>query len=101
MDRTLFESNSKSRFRLVGLLEGTSFLLLLFIAMPLKYIWDWPLAVKYVGWAHGVLFIAYGITLVTAAVQREWSLGKVFLAGVMSLIPFGPFYLEGKVKNWP
>lgn len=45
--------------RLVGFLEGLSFLLLVFIAMPMKYIWDQPLLVKYVGMGHGVLFIVF------------------------------------------
>lgn len=100
MDRTLFEPNAKSRFRLVGILEGTSFLLLVFIAMPLKYIWDWPLAVKYVGWAHGLLFIVYGITLIQATIKLGWSFGRFMLAGVASLLPFGPFVLDKKVKEW-
>jgi integral membrane protein len=47
------------RFRMIGIAEGISFLVLLIIAMPLKYFYNQPLAVKYVGWAHGALFVAY------------------------------------------
>ena len=90
----------KRVFKYVSILEGLSFLLLLFIAMPLKYIWDWPLAVKYVGWAHGLLFIVYGITLINATIQLGWSFGRFMLAGVASLLPFGPFVLDKKVKDW-
>ena len=49
--------------RVVGLLEGLSFLLLLFIAMPMKYMFDNPVLVKYVGMGHGVLFILFLIVL--------------------------------------
>lgn len=100
MDKTLLQANARDRFRLVGILEGISYLLLLFIAMPLKYFLEMPLAVKYTGWAHGVLFIAYGITLLTAAVQLGWSFKKVVIAGLASLVPFGPFILDKKVRNW-
>jgi len=100
MDRTLLQHNPRDRFRLVGILEGLSYLILLFIAMPLKYFLEMPLAVKYVGWAHGALFVAYCITLLAAAVQLGWSFKKVIIAGLASLIPFGPFLIDRKVKNW-
>ena len=49
--------------RLVGLLEGISFLLLLFIAMPVKYMMDNPILVKYIGMGHGVLFVLFLVVL--------------------------------------
>ncbi len=100
MDKTLLQPNPRDRFRLVGILEGISYLLLLFIAMPMKYALDMPLAVKYTGWAHGVLFVAYGFTLLIAAVQLGWSFKKVILAGFASLVPFGPFWLDKRVRKW-
>lgn len=100
MIKTLLQPNPKDRFRLVSILEGISYLLLLFIAMPLKYIWDMPLAVKYVGWAHGTLFIAYMITLLVAAVKLGWSFKNVVIAGLASLLPFGPFVLDRHVEKW-
>ena len=51
------------RFKWISLIEGLSFLILLGIAMPLKYMFDQPLAVTYVGWAHGILFILYIYTV--------------------------------------
>lgn len=100
MDQTLLQPNARDRFRLIGILEGISFLVLLLVAMPLKYIWEWPLAVKYVGWAHGVLFIAYGVALLNAAIKLSWSWKKVVVAGLASLFPGGPFILDPRVKNW-
>ena len=88
-----------SRFRLIGILEGISYLVLLGIAMPLKYWAGWPLAVKYVGWAHGVLFIAYIIALIAVAIDRRWSFIRVVVAFIASLVPFGTFWLEGRLKN--
>ena len=68
--------------RLVGFLEGLSFLLLVFIAMPMKYIWDQPLLVKYVGMGHGVLFIVFLLVLFAVCERQKWSL-KMFLLGFM------------------
>ena len=84
------------RFRHIARWEGISYLLLLFVAMPLKYGIDWPYAVKYLGWAHGVLFVAYGITLLHAWTAQKWSFTTAFLAGLMSLLPFGTFWFEKK-----
>ncbi|RCR70755.1 DUF3817 domain-containing protein [Larkinella punicea] len=88
-----------SRFRFIGILEGISYLVLLGIAMPLKYWAGWPLAVKYVGWAHGVLFIAYLIALIAVAFDRRWSFVRVIVAFIASLVPFGTFWLEGRLKR--
>ena len=84
--------------RLVGFLEGLSFLLLVFIAMPMKYIWDQPLLVKYVGMGHGVLFIVFLLVLFAVCKKQKWSL-KMFLLGFMaSILPFGPFFFDHKLK---
>lgn len=89
-----------SRFRLIGFYEGLSFLLLLGIAMPLKYFFDMPLFVKYVGWAHGVLFILYMYALLQVALVHKWTVGKAAAGVVASLLPFGPFILDKKLlKN--
>ena len=66
-----FSNTSVGRLRLAGITEGISFLVLLFIAMPLKYWAGMPLAVKYTGWAHGVLFVLYGICLIMAWQERQ------------------------------
>ena len=86
------------RLRLVGILEGISFILLLGVAMPLKYFYDKPEAVSVVGMAHGVLFLGYCAALLQAWLERDWKFGKVFWLFVASLVPFGPFVAERKLK---
>lgn len=90
---------SLSIFRKVAVAEGISYLLLLFIAMPLKYFADMPLAVKYTGWAHGILFIAYFACLVMAYQEQKWTFGKTALIGLASLLPFAPFFVDKNLKS--
>jgi integral membrane protein len=85
------------RLRLLGILEGISFLLLLGIAMPLKYLADQPLAVRYVGMAHGVLWIAYLLALVPVALDYRMTWKTIALAVIASLLPAGPFVYDVKV----
>lgn len=82
------------RFLLAGMLEGISFLLLLGVAMPLKYLAGFPEAVEVAGMAHGILFVLYVILLVQCMVELKWSFGKAVLAFGASLIPLGPFFLD-------
>ena len=87
------------RFRIVALIEGWSYLFLLFIAMPLKYIAHFPSPVKYAGWLHGVLFIAYGITLLHAWFSRKWPFSKAVIAMLVSFVPFGTFWFDKQIKS--
>jgi len=87
-------ASALGRLRLIGLLEGSSFLALLFIGMPLKYLFDMPLAVRVLGSAHGLLFLAFVYLVITTAVERRWPLRKTALALVSSVVPFGPFLLD-------
>lgn len=87
------------QFRLIGILEGISYVVLLFVAMPLKYFANMPNAVKYVGWAHGVLFVAFGLFLIKVWEQYKWSFGKATLAFIASLVPFGTFWLDKQLKK--
>ncbi|OTG67686.1 DUF3817 domain-containing protein [Acinetobacter silvestris] len=90
--------NIKS-LRVVGFLEGISFLLLLLIAMPMKYIWDNPIMVKYVGMGHGILFIAFLAVLFVVCEKQKWSI-KMFIFGLIaSILPFGPFVFDHKLKK--
>jgi len=85
--------------RLVGLVEGLSFLVLLFVAMPLKYLADQPLAVRVVGLTHGVLFLAYVILLFRVWANHDWPVKRAagfFLAG---LLPFGPFVADRRLRD--
>ncbi|GAA3964089.1 DUF3817 domain-containing protein [Pedobacter ginsengiterrae] len=91
--------SSLSIFRKVAVLEGISYLLLLFVAMPLKYYADMPLAVKYTGWAHGLLFVLYAALLVLAWQEQKWKFGKAVLIFLASLLPFMPFVVDRKLKD--
>ncbi|MGD1839783.1 MAG: DUF3817 domain-containing protein [Thermonemataceae bacterium] len=93
------ENTPLGRFRLVALLEGISFLLLLGVAMPLKYIWEQPLAVRYVGWAHGLLFILYFFLLVPLAIEQSWPWKKTAWASIAAFLPFGTFVLEKQLQR--
>lgn len=84
------------RFRIVAFWEGISYLVLLLVAMPLKYGLGFDIAVRVVGMLHGVLFIAYLITLALAA--RSLGAKWVVLALVMSIVPGGTFWLESKLR---
>ena len=85
--------------RFIGIAEGISFLVLLLVAMPLKYFVGLPLAVKIVGWAHGVLFMLY-IVLVLAAIRpMKWSVMNVLIAWAASLVPTGTFFLDSSLKR--
>jgi integral membrane protein len=91
--------STMGKFRFIGILEGISYLVLLLIAMPLKYLANQPDAVKYFGWAHGVLFVSFGIYLLKVWRQYQWSFGKATGAFVASLLPFGTFVLDKKLKK--
>lgn len=87
------------RFRAIALIEGVSYLLLLAVAMPLKYIAGFPEAVLAVGWAHGVLFVLYLVSLAEVSFSRRWRLVRIFGAFVASLIPFGTFVLDAQLRR--
>lgn len=87
------------RFKWVSIAEGLSFLLLLGIAMPLKYVFDWPLAVKYLGWVHGLLFVGYTCAVFPTAFSLKWGVGRIFFALIASLLPFGPFIFDRNLNK--
>jgi len=93
-------SNTLGRLRLTGILEGFSFILLLAIAMPLKYLAGKPEMVSIVGMAHGILFVLYIILTVMAKVQYPWSWKKMFLLWGASILPFGTFYADYKILRF-
>ena len=87
--------------RILGYVEGVSYLLLLFIAMPLKYAYDMPMAVKITGMAHGVLFVAYCMVLALCMKKFSWKLGFGVYLFIATLIPFGTFVTDRKLKFLP
>ena len=92
-------TTSLGRFRAVAFWEGLSFLLLLFVAMPLKYVWGMPQMVRGVGMAHGVLFVAYLALLALAAVEYRWGPRRVAAALLASLVPGGTFWLDAQLRR--
>lgn len=87
---------STKSFKIISALEAISFLVLLGIAMPLKYIWDMPEMVRIVGMAHGVLFILYIIGAYFMKEKLNWSWGTLGIVMICSVLPLGPFYAERK-----
>ena len=88
---------SLGRLRVIGWWEGVSFLVLLGIAMPLKYFADQPQAVRVVGMAHGILFLLYIWAAIQAALERNWTWTRTALVLVASLLPAGPFVVDAKI----
>ncbi|HEU4562986.1 MAG TPA: DUF3817 domain-containing protein [Longimicrobium sp.] len=85
------------RLRILGMLEGASFLILLGIAMPLKYLAGRPEMVRMVGMAHGILFLLFVAAVIRVAVAMRWPLARVAAALVASVVPFGPFILDARI----
>ncbi|MDX9900188.1 MAG: DUF3817 domain-containing protein [Aliarcobacter sp.] len=94
------KNDTFSRFRIISIIEGLSYLILVFIAMPLKYMFNYPMAVKIVGMSHGVLFILFFVALVMAMNRYKWKfLG--FQLFVYSLLPFGFILIEKIIMKNP
>ncbi len=82
------------QFLVTGKIEGYSYLVLLFIAMPIKYIFEMPMAVKVTGMLHGILFVAFMWQILKLLLSKDFSFKQAVLAFVLSLVPFGTFYLK-------
>jgi len=87
------------RLRAAGMVEAVSFLLLLGVAMPLKYFAGMPLAVRIAGWTHGLLFLVFGMCLLVAQGERQWPMRWTVIVFVAALLPFGPFIIDRRLKN--
>jgi integral membrane protein len=83
--------------RIVGSYECVSFLLLMGVGMPLKYLAGMPVAVKWTGWIHGILFIAYCVTILMALLPRRISFRRSVEAFIAALLPLGPFLLDRRL----
>lgn len=87
------------RFKLISIVEGLSFLILLFIAMPLKYFVGLPIAVKIIGMAHGILFILFCIYLYKVMKEYRWKFKVGVLLFIYSIIPFGFIAIEKTIMK--
>lgn len=88
-----------SLYRKIAVTEGISYLILLLIAMPLKYFFGFPHAVKYFGWIHGVLFLVFFVLLIAAAIKYRWSIVRVIIYLIASVLPVIPFLLDRQLKK--
>lgn len=86
-------------FRIIGISEGISYLVLLCIAMPLKYFADLPMAVSITGMLHGILFVLYLFALVWVTTHLKWSWKRVVTAFVASIIPIGNFIFDIQLRK--
>jgi integral membrane protein len=86
--------NITNWFLKIGKIEGYSYLILLFIAMPLKYMFNMPEYIRPVGMLHGVLFVAFMILLALMFFKVKMSFKNVTLSFLLSLVPFGTFFLK-------
>ena len=87
------------RFRTTALLEGYSYLTLLGIAMPLKYLAGYSIFVKVNGWIHGMLFILFCLFLLLVMKNLRWPLSRAITAFVASLVPFGAFWFDKSLQR--
>ena len=83
-------------FRIISYLEGISYILLLFIAVPIKYYANNPTLVKLLGMPHGLLFVAYVILSLVNSKKHDWNFSKTLVVLISSIIPFGTFYVDYK-----
>ena len=82
--------------RIVAVLEGISYILLLFIATPLKYLKDMPHYVELLGMPHGILFMLYVVLAILISDKMRWSKKTLAIVLMASIIPFGTFYIDKK-----
>ncbi|WP_100012395.1 DUF3817 domain-containing protein [Lentibacillus sediminis] len=88
------------QFRVMGLIEGASLIILVFIAMPLKYMWNIPEAVSIVGAVHGGLFLLYLLFIVYAQIVVRWPFRFSIGAFLAAFVQFGNLILDYRLKNW-
>ena len=93
-------TNSVKKFGIINSVEGYSYLLLLFVAMPMKYMMGIALATKIVGMIHGILFILFMYLLVVAWQDAKWSIKETIIFFIASLIPFGTFFTKKKIRSY-
>ncbi|MDX9742438.1 MAG: DUF3817 domain-containing protein [Arcobacteraceae bacterium] len=92
-------SDTKERLIVVGKIEGWSFLILIFIAMPLKYLFDIPMATKIIGMIHGGLFVWFLVMLYDFHMEYNKGLKLTIVGFISSLIPFGTFFFNKRLMG--
>ncbi len=87
------------KFRLINKIEGYSFIILLFIAMPLKYSFGFPIATKIAGMIHGLLFMMFVYQLIESMKDVPFNKKEALIYFILSLVPFGSFYTDKLCKE--
>ena len=87
------------RLRIIGIAEGISLLLLLFVAMPLKYYAGKPELVTIVGWLHGGLFVLFMLAVLVVYHQHKWPFARVIVAFLAAFFPFGTFIFDRQLRK--
>lgn len=90
-------TTSLGRLRIIGFIEGISFLLILFVTMPLKYFYSMGEPNKVIGMLHGLLFVLYIYAVMQASFDKKWKFKRSLLAILASIIPFGTFWADKKL----
>ncbi len=83
-------------FRFISYLEGISYLLILFVTMPLKYMFESPEPNKIIGMAHGVLFLLYIVFAIMVKFEKQWNTKTLAIVLLCSIVPFGTFWMDKK-----
>ncbi|WP_277584905.1 DUF3817 domain-containing protein [Psychrobacillus antarcticus] len=91
--------NTFGQLRIAGILDGISLVVLLFIAMPLKYWMDIPIAVSIAGSIHGFIFVSYVLVILYAQIRLRWNIIWSLLALAVAFIPFGNFIYDWQLKK--
>lgn len=83
-------------FKIIAFLEGWSYLIMLFIGIPLKYLAKNDIIIKTLGQPHGILFLIYVVLAVLIKKQMKWSFGSLLIIVIAAALPFGPFWVDKK-----
>ncbi|RKR13267.1 integral membrane protein [Maribacter vaceletii] len=95
-----FINSNIGRLRILAFLEGVSLLILICIAVPIKYIYLNPIPVKWVGQIHGVLFILFVFNALKVGIEQNWSFkNTTWKVVVACFVPFGTFYIDNKILS--
>jgi len=92
-------NHSLGRLRIIGILEGISLLVLMGIAMPLKYMAGNPGPVRITGWIHGILFVLFMMAVLVVFIQRRWPYKILLFAFLAAFFPFGTFVFDGYLRK--
>lgn len=99
--KSRYFSDMKGFFLLTGHIEGISYLVLLFFAMPMKYYFGSPEAVRVVGTIHGLLFVMFLMMLAYVFIAERVGIVRVIWMFLLSLVPFGTFFLRRFLQPTP